>query len=240
MPMNMPTLSIALFVGKPSAGKMKLRSNRLAKTTTKGEFIMSAHPFSVSNPPRGIVARTYSSRKEMSITIEKAMNFAFVNLWDWCLVGSYPIVGKGSKAKAKAYKSAWNYQARLETQIASSLAYSIGTYPVEFNRIYNAKTKAYEVRVKVTYLCETDYIILTDLSTPVVVAMDDEHFERTGESIETEDVITKHQDPQYRTVKRVSTHPSMRATNPAIKTVSGPLALQQAMDEIMFGTQRTL
>ena len=240
MTIDMPALSIALLARIVSAGKMKLRSNRLAKTTTKGEFIMSTHPFSVSNPPRGAIARAYTSRKEMSITIEKAMNFAFVNLWDWCLVGSYPIVGRGSVAKSSAYNKACYYQGRLETALASSLAYSIGKYPVEFDRQYNAKTKAYEVRVKVTYLCETDYILIHDLSTLVVVAMDDEHFERTGESIETEDVITKHQDPRYRTVKRVSTHPSMRATNPAIKTVSGPLAIQQAMDEIMFGTQRSL
>ena len=135
---------------------MKLRSNRLAKTTTKGEFIMSTHSFSVSNPPKGIVARTYSSRKEMAKTIDEAINFAFTNLGSWCLVGSYP-VGKGSKAKAQAYKLAWNYRARLETTIASALQYELDTFPVEWDRQYNAKTKAYEVRIKVSYVHNKEY-----------------------------------------------------------------------------------
>jgi len=118
---------------------------------------MSAHSFSVSNPPKGIVARTYSSRKEMIKTIDEAINFAFTNLGSWCLVGSYPILAKGSKAKAQAYKLAWNYQARLETTIASALQYELATFPVEWDRQYNAKTKAYEVRIKVSYVHNKEY-----------------------------------------------------------------------------------
>jgi hypothetical protein len=93
----------------------------------------------------------------MKETIDKAINYAFTNLGSWCLVGSYPILAKGSKAKAQAYKLAWNYQSRLETTLASALQYELDTFPVEWDRQYNAKTKAYEVRIKVSYVHSKEY-----------------------------------------------------------------------------------
>ena len=196
--MNMPTHSITMFARKLTAGKIELPSNRLAKTATKGEFIMSAHSFSVSNPPKGVVARTYSSRKEMAKTIDEAINFAFTNLGSWCLVGSYPIVGKGSKAKTQAYKSAWTYQSRLETTLASALEYEGATFPVEWNRQYNIKTKAYEVRIKVSYVHDLDY--------PSVNA---EELDRV-------------------------------LASSSAKSIDQFKSLKQAVDEVMFGAQRTL
>ena len=91
----------------------------------------------------------------MRDTIEGAMQFAFSNLGEWCLVGTFTVKEYGSRKIA--YARAHYYQEKLESHIAMMLNYHADAYPVVWDFAFNKTKKQYEVRVMAQYRPEVAY-----------------------------------------------------------------------------------
>jgi hypothetical protein len=115
---------------------------------------MLAHSFSVSKPPEK-EKPTVSNAQLMRKTVEQATVFAFSNLGEWCLLGSFPV--KNHSSKKQAYRKAYYYHEKIEISIAQALAYHMGSYPVEWSLDWNKSKKQYELRIRVSYAPEAEY-----------------------------------------------------------------------------------
>lgn len=176
---------------------------------------MLAHQFSVSKPPVRPSAKPAVGKKQlMRDTIDGAMQFAFSNLGEWCLVGTFP--AKQYASRKVAYARAHYYHERLSTTIAEKLAFHADAYPVIWDIAWNKSKKQYEVRVLTDYRPSFAYNE-ADVSPWVEQVQYDAFAERVGRQIaESNDAA------QY------------EMTGVERKQVN---ALKQAMDSMFFGGQ---
>ena len=135
---------------------------------------MLAHSFSVSKPPSK-PKRTVGKKQLMRDTIEGAMQFAFSNLGEWCLVGTFTVKEYGSRKVA--YARAHYYQEKLESHIAMMLNYHADAYPVVWDFAFNKTKKQYEVRVMADY--RPDFAWNDEGGSPYVEAIEEQQFQST-------------------------------------------------------------
>lgn len=175
---------------------------------------MLAHQFSVSKPPARPAKPTVGKKQLMRDTIAGAMQFVFVNLGEWCLVGTFS--AKQYASRKVAYARAHYYHERLSTAIAEKLAFHADAYPVMWDISWNKSKKQYEVRVIADYRPDLAYNEAGE--SPWVEQVQYEAFaERVGRQ------IAEHNDAaQY------------EMTGVERKQVN---ALKAAMDSMFFGGQ---
>ena len=133
---------------------------------------MLAHSFSVSKPPSK-PKRTVGKKQLMRDTIEGAMQFAFSNLGEWCLVGTFTVKEYGSRKIA--YARAHYYQEKLESHIAMMLNYHADAYPVVWDFAFNKTKKQYEVRLMADY--RPDFAWNDEGGSPYVEAIEEQQFQ---------------------------------------------------------------
>jgi hypothetical protein len=134
---------------------------------------MLAHQFSLSKPPSPKPKPSVGKKQLMRDTIEGAMQFAFSNLGEWCLVGTFTAKEHGSRKLA--YARAYYYQERLEAHIAMMLNYHADAYPVQWHSHWNNSKKQYEVRVMADY--RPDFAWNDEGGSPYVEAIEEQQFQ---------------------------------------------------------------